>query len=115
MRRGPITQNSTQTSQASSNYFTAKEKPGRWAGLTVSRGLLGVFLGFAGSGAGLRAAGLLARLRLGGLGLLRVLLRFGLGFGLRLGLGGLSVGPERKGRRDQCNKQFPEHEFSSVG
>src|SRR5262245_46940963 len=62
--------------------------------------LLGFFLGFA--GARLRAVGLLARLRLAGLGLLRVLLRFGLGIGLRLGLGSrsLRVGAQSEGRRE---------------
>src|SRR6476646_9587176 len=92
-----------------------KKKARRSRRALVSRGLLGVFLGFARSAAGLRAAGLLARLRLGGLGLLRVLLRFGLGFGLGLGLGSLRVGAQREGGREQCNQQFVEHGFSSVG
>src|SRR6476646_7161831 len=92
-----------------------KKKARRSRRALVSRGLLGVFLGFARSAAGLRAGGLLARLRLGGLGLLRVFLRFGLGFGLGLGLGSLRVGAQREGGREQCNQQFVEHEFSSVG
>src|SRR6266850_2915440 len=92
-----------------------KKKARRLRRALISRGLLGVLLGFARGAAGLAAAGLLARLRLGGLCLLRVLLRFGLGFGLGLGLGSLRVGAQREGGREQCNKQFVEHAFSSVG
>src|SRR4249920_2145995 len=76
-----------------------KKKARRLRRALISRGLLGVLLGFARGAAGLGAAGLLARLRLGGLGLLRVLLRFGLGFGLGLGLGSLRVGAQREGGR----------------
>src|SRR3954469_3353892 len=96
-----------------------KKKARRSRRAFVSRGLLRVLLGVA-CGAGLRAAGgggarLLARLRLGGLRLFRVLLCSGLGFGLRLGLGSLRVGTQRKGGREQRNKQFLKHGFSSVG
>src|SRR3954469_10478504 len=97
-----------------------KKKARRFRRAFLSRGLLGVLLdlgrGAAGlRAAGLRAAGLLARLRLGGLCLLRVLVRFGLGFGLRLGLRSLRVGTQREGGREQRNKQFLKHGFSSVG
>src|SRR3954463_3055744 len=90
-----------------------KKKARRLRRASISLGLLGVLLGVA-RAAGLRAAGLLARLRLGGLGLLRVFLRFRLGFGLGLGLGSLRVGAQREGGREQCNKQFLQHGFSSV-
>src|SRR5580765_6924178 len=88
-----------------------KKKARRLRRALISCGLLGVLLGFARGAAGFRAAGLLARLRLGRLGglLLAVLLRFGLRVGLRLGLGGLRVRAQRERGRDQCNKQLLQH------
>src|SRR4051812_32559381 len=111
------------TRKASANLIELlyrKKKARRLRRALITRWLLGDLLGFARGaaglgGAGLGAAGLLARLRLGGFCLLRVLLRFGLGFGLGLGLGSLRVGAQREGGREQCNKQFVEHGFSSVG